>query len=221
MSKKYLVGVLVAVVVGVIPATALASSTNLCVSSSQLVSVTTPLTLGGCLSEFTLTTFGEEGPAGPTGATGATGTKGETGARGPEGEVGAQGPKGETGATGPEGPKGTTGATGKEGPEGPVTVTEIAGKTATDEKDKYGETVEVEAECASGEKVVGGGGEVSEIEGSTTKEKEEKGGFTLQQTYPFGPTGTRKWVAIFVEFRTSTAGTKQVFSMKAFALCVA
>lgn len=94
MSKKYLVGILVAAVIGIIPATASASSTNLCVSNSQLVSVTTPLTLGECLSEFTLTEFGEEGPAGPTGPIGATGATGSTGATGA------------TGATGPEGKEG-------------------------------------------------------------------------------------------------------------------
>jgi hypothetical protein len=118
MNRKYLVGILAAAVVGIIPATASASSTNLCVSNSQLVSVTTPLTLGGCLSEFTLTAFGEEGPAGPTGPTGATGATGATGPKGAEGEVGAQGPKGETGAIGATGATGATGPEGKEGKEG-------------------------------------------------------------------------------------------------------
>jgi hypothetical protein len=115
MSKKFLVGIVAAAALGLIPATASASSTNLCVSSSQLVSVTTPLTLGGCLSEYTLTTFGEVGPEGKEGKTGATGATGATGPEGPkgaEGEVGAQGLKGE------KGEKGTTGATGATGPEG-------------------------------------------------------------------------------------------------------
>jgi Collagen triple helix repeat (20 copies) len=117
--KRSIVAIITMFVLMLVPASAMAStSTNLCVSNSQLVSVTTPLTLGGCLSEYTLTTFGEVGPTGPAGPTGATGATGATGSQGPEGETGAQGAKGEKGEKGTTGSTGATGATGPEGPEG-------------------------------------------------------------------------------------------------------
>lgn len=134
MKRSLIAGLVAAAAIAMVPASAMATtSINLCVSKSQLVSVTTPLTGGGCLSEFTLTAFGEEGPAGPTGPTGATGATGATGPKGAEGEVGAQGPKGE------KGEKGTTGATGPEGKEGKaaeIKVTTAEGSTGA-QPEKY------------------------------------------------------------------------------------
>lgn len=86
MNRKYLVGIIAAAMLGLIPATASATtSTDVCVSKLPFVSLVTPLS-GACGTEYSLVAFGEEGPAGPTGPTGATGA---TGPEGPEGKSGS------------------------------------------------------------------------------------------------------------------------------------
>jgi hypothetical protein len=218
MNRKYLIGVLTAVVVGIIPATASASSTNLCVSNSQLVSVTTPLTLGGCLSEFTLTTFGEEGPEGkegPKGTTGATGPEGKegpTGTTGATGATGPEGPKGTTGATGAEGPKGTTGATGPEGKEGKIenpTYVGNEGFFTVKEGGVKGTSYKAVAKCASGKIAISGG--IKILKPTTAKTylavTESYGGFT-------------EWKVTLEAMETASAKTESP-EYEVFALCIA
>ena len=89
--KRSIVTIITMLTLGLIPATASATtSTDVCVSKLPFVSLVTPLS-GACGTEASLVEFDEEGPAGPTGPTGPKGAEGETGAQGPKGETGAPG----------------------------------------------------------------------------------------------------------------------------------
>jgi len=95
---------------------------------------------------------GPSGPTGPSGATGATGPSG--GPTGPTGATGATGALGPTGATGPAGATGSTGATGATGPTGSAGVNTIHKVVVQDSSVVTGN---VNANCANGEVVTGGG----------------------------------------------------------------
>jgi hypothetical protein len=92
---------------------------------------------------------GVQGAQGARGATGATGPTGATGATGAAGATGATGPAGATGATGPQGATGPSGATGPAGPGNTYTVAEH-------ENLLEGETATATAKCHSGDVVIGG-----------------------------------------------------------------
>jgi Collagen triple helix repeat (20 copies) len=116
MNRKFLAGLIAAVILGVAPASALATGgTRVCIPEKESASWKTPKA-GACPAKFTLIELGAEGKEGPQGL------RGFPGEQGPEGPAGPQGPKGETGATGPQGPKGETGLQGPKGeglpPEG-------------------------------------------------------------------------------------------------------
>jgi Collagen triple helix repeat (20 copies) len=76
-------------------------------------------------------------------------------------------PRGRQGATGPTGPRGRTGATGSRGPQGPQGPQGVAGRNgatnvtvrnSTSVAIAAGATQSATAECAAGERAVGGGG---------------------------------------------------------------
>jgi hypothetical protein len=100
--------------------------------------------------------------------------KGEAGPQGNPGATGAQGPKGDTGATGSAGPQGAPGLPGPTGPQGPQGPTGPSGSTNTSIAqvavflDLFGGASKTgNALCAPGQKVVGGGYDVSTA-GSTS-----------------------------------------------------
>ena len=114
---------------------------------------------------------GPQGPAGPPGATGPTGAVGASGATGPSGALGPTGATGPSGGpTGPTGAVGSTGATGGTGAVGPTGATGPTGAGATGATGAAGVntfhrvvvqstvvTGNVDANCANGEVVSGGG----------------------------------------------------------------
>jgi len=133
MKRSLIGGIIAAMVIVLVPASAMASVSHLCVPKSAFAAVVTSFEEEGCPSESTLTAFGEEGPVGPTGPEGkpgATGAKGEKGEKGTTGATGPEGPKGAKGETGERGLEGKEGPTGKEGtPGGEIKMTTASGTT--------------------------------------------------------------------------------------------
>lgn len=123
---------------------------------------------------------GEQGPAGPQGEVGPqgpTGPQGEVGPAGPQGEMGPMGPAGPQGDAGPMGPAGPQGATGPAGatgpmgpmgpmgpagPEGPAGMSglEIVPVVLTSAGVNGLGTLQGDASCPVGKRVVGGGAQV-------------------------------------------------------------
>jgi hypothetical protein len=87
------------------------------------------------------------------------GKRGPEGPRGPRGHTGRTGHKGATGARGPRGARGRTGPRGKRGTRGPAGATSVVTRTQSSAATAVGQPASVEVVCASGEHVVGGGGE--------------------------------------------------------------
>jgi hypothetical protein len=101
--KRFIVGLVAAAAFGLIPSSAFATSTKVCVPTHPNQTVDAPESDGECEIGF------EGNPFEPYLSV----------------YIGEAGPKGETGATGPEGPKGSTGATGATGPAGSSIVARI------------------------------------------------------------------------------------------------
>jgi hypothetical protein len=107
---------------------------------------------------------GQQGPAGATGPAGPSGPAGSAGPRGDAGATGSQGPQGPKGETGPQGPPGLPG--GPPGPQGPPGPAGPAGTAAVSihsapynlaASGSNGDAADVTADCATGQKAVGGG----------------------------------------------------------------
>jgi hypothetical protein len=102
---------------------------------------------------------GATGDAGPTGPTGPQGLQGNPGTAGVQGITGPTGPAGSVGVTGPTGPMGDVGPTGPMGPTGPIgslgTIT--FQKTETDNTVALQTTLELDAICTGGRKLISGG----------------------------------------------------------------
>jgi hypothetical protein len=135
---------------------------------------------------------GDTGATGPSGGTGPTGASGDTGPVGPTGDTGDQGPQGD------QGPKGTTGDTGPTGPIGTV-VTHNASVTGNPSP---GGTVEADANCNSGEVLLGGGARVN---GSGVP--------AVQASYPVD---ADTWRGRGVEL----GGSSATLSVNAYAICI-
>jgi hypothetical protein len=108
------------------------SGSNLSVTLTNTVGLTSPQTLSNAVS-YTLYWNGTSNylvdSRGPTGATGVAGATGATGATGPTGVAGATGSTGFTGPTGVAGATGPTGVAGSDGATGPTGVAGSDGAT--------------------------------------------------------------------------------------------
>lgn len=98
-----------------------------------------------------VSTPGPTGPTGPQGPSGPTGPQGPTGSGG----GGTVGPPGPTGPQGPLGPTGPTGPVGDPGISNYSTHTHNSGNTNTNV------VKQVQVNCPTGTKPLGGGGEIS------------------------------------------------------------
>ena len=143
------------------------------------------------------------GPTGPPGATGATGPQGPQGIPGPQGPQGVpgsggtgSGPPGPVGPPGPTGPVGPIGATGAPGPEGPPGVTDYSTHVNNSGNRSTTRVKEVQVNCPSATKPIGGGGEVSPSDnegvGLVIDIPRGNGWFTKAETF----VGTPSWKLI-------------------------
>ena len=108
---------------------------------------------------------GARGAAGARGATGARGLQGVQGIQGTQGTPGAQGTQGIQGPPGAAGTDGDPGPQGDPGPPGPTGVEEVVVRTASFSfpvsNGITGQVLSGDAQCQSGESVVGGGSNVA------------------------------------------------------------